>query len=90
MLLQGFSHGVCEGLRFTLVLFLGHVEEKSYPLQYSGLENSMDWIAHGVTKSQTQPSGFHSLDSPTANVKNQFFHVPDGLYIPYLLLLVFQ
>ena len=26
---------------------------KSYPLQYSGLENSMDHIVHGVTKSQT-------------------------------------
>ena len=25
----------------------------SYPLQYSGLENSMDYIVHGVAKSQT-------------------------------------
>ena len=24
-----------------------------YPLQYSGLENSMDCIVHGVTKSRT-------------------------------------
>ena len=24
-----------------------------YPLQYSGLENSMDYTVHGVTKSQT-------------------------------------
>ena len=31
-------------------------EEKGYPLQYSGLENSMDCIVHGVTKSQTQVS----------------------------------
>ena len=30
-----------------------------YPLQYSGLENSMDCIVHGVTKSQTQLSDFH-------------------------------
>ena len=29
-------------------------EGKIYPLQYSGLENSMDFIVHGVTKSQTQ------------------------------------
>ena len=29
-------------------------EGKGYPLQYSGLENSMDCIVHGVTKSQTQ------------------------------------
>ena len=26
-------------------------EGKGYPLQYSGLENSMDWIVHGVTES---------------------------------------
>ena len=31
-------------------------EGKGYPPQYSGLENSMDCIAHGVTKSQTQLS----------------------------------
>ena len=34
-------------------------EEKGYPLQYSGLENSMDCIVHGVTKSQTGMSDFH-------------------------------
>ena len=28
-------------------------EGKGYLLQYSGLENSMDFIVHGVTKSQT-------------------------------------
>ena len=28
-------------------------EGKGYPLQYSGLENSMDCRAHGVTKSRT-------------------------------------
>ena len=30
-----------------------------YPLQYSGLENSMDFIVHGVAKSQTGLSNFH-------------------------------
>ena len=35
------------------------VEGKGYPLQYSGLENSMDSIVHGVAKSQTQLSDFH-------------------------------
>ena len=34
-------------------------EGKGYPLQYSGLENSMDYIVHGVTKSRTQRSNFH-------------------------------
>ena len=28
-------------------------EGKGYSLQYSGLENSMDCIVHGVTKTQT-------------------------------------
>ena len=28
-------------------------EVKGYPLQYSGLENSMDYIVHGVAKSWT-------------------------------------
>ena len=34
-------------------------ERKGYPLQYSGLENSMHCIVHGVTKSQTCLSDFH-------------------------------
>ena len=34
-------------------------EGKGYPLQYSGLENSMDCIVHGVAKSQTRLSNFH-------------------------------
>ena len=36
-------------------------EGKGYSLQYSGLENSMDYIVHGVAKSQTRLSDFHSL-----------------------------
>ena len=34
-------------------------EGKGYPLQYSGLENSMDCIVCGDTKSRTQLSDFH-------------------------------
>ena len=34
-------------------------EGKGYPLQYSGLENSMDCVVHGVAKSRTQLSDFH-------------------------------
>ena len=34
-------------------------EGKGYPLLYSGLENSMDCIVHGVTKSWTRLSDFH-------------------------------
>ena len=33
-------------------------EGKGYPLQYSGLENSMDRIVHQVTKSWTRLSAF--------------------------------
>ena len=36
-------------------------ERKGYPLQYSGLENSMDCTVHGVAKSQTQLSDFHNV-----------------------------
>ena len=31
-------------------------EGKGYPLLYSGLENSMDCIVHGIAKSRTQLS----------------------------------
>ena len=34
-------------------------EGKGYPLQYSGLENSMECIDHGVARSRTQLSDFH-------------------------------
>ena len=34
-------------------------EGKGYPLQYSGLKNSMDCIFHGISKSWTQLSNFH-------------------------------
>ena len=34
-------------------------EGKGYPLQYSGLENSKDFVVHGVTKSWTRLSDFH-------------------------------
>jgi len=34
-------------------------EGNDYPPQYSGLENSMDCIVHGVSKGQTQLSDVH-------------------------------
>ena len=36
-------------------------EGNGYPLQYSGLQNSMDCIVHGVTKGQTRLSDFQNL-----------------------------
>ena len=45
-------------------------EEKGYPLQYSGLENFMDCMVRGVTKSQTQLCAFHftSLSNCTSQI----------------------
>ena len=34
-------------------------EGKGYPLQYSGLEDPMDSIVHGVEKRRTRLSDFH-------------------------------
>ena len=36
-------------------------EGNGYPLQYSGLGNSMDYVVHGVAKSLTRLSDFHLL-----------------------------
>ena len=47
-------------------------EGKGYPLQDSGLENSMDCIVHGVTKSRTRLNDFtftfpfHALEKKMA------------------------
>ena len=53
-------------MRKTWVRSLGSIpglgrtpgEGKGHPLQYSGLENSMDFTVHGVAKRQTQLSDF--------------------------------
>ena len=42
-------------------------EGKGYALQYSGLENSMDYTVYGVAKSQTPLSDFHSWNREGAN-----------------------
>ena len=43
---------------------------KDYPLQYSGLENSMDCIVHRVAKIQTRLSDFHRISLIAQVVKN--------------------
>ena len=45
-------------------------EGKGYPLQYSGLEISMDCIVHRVTKSWTRLRDFHNPDHAI------FLHTP--------------
>ena len=44
---------------------------EGYPLQYSGLENSMHCTVHGVTKSRTQLSDFHSQQQNVLIFKNK-------------------
>ena len=64
---QGFPCGsaakgsACNARDLGLIPGLGRSpgEGKGYPLQYSGLENTVDCIVHGVTKSQTRLSDFH-------------------------------
>ena len=53
----------CDAGNLGLIPGLGRSpgEGKGYPLQYSGLENSMDRIVHEVAKSWTRLSDFHSL-----------------------------
>ena len=46
-------------------------ERRGYPLQYSGLENYMDCIVHGVVKSRTRPSDFHFFSYPKPKTTNQ-------------------
>ena len=46
------------------------VEAKGYPLQYSGLENSVDCIVHGVARSQRLLSDFHSLVITAAFIRD--------------------
>ena len=57
------KESACNAVDLGLIPGLGRSpgEEKGYPRQYSGLENSMDCIVHGVPKSQTGLSDFHLL-----------------------------
>ena len=52
----------CSGGNWGLIPGFGRSpgEGKGYPFQYSGLENSTDCIVHGVAKSRTRLSDFHS------------------------------
>ena len=52
-------------------------EGKGYPLQYSGLENSMNCIVHGSARSWTWLSNFHFTESTILH-ENQ---VPIGLTV---------
>ena len=55
------KESACNARDLSLISGLGKSpgEGKGYPLQYSGLENSIDYTVHGVVKSRTQLSNFH-------------------------------
>ena len=55
------KESACNAADLGLIPGLGRSpgEGKSYPLQYSGLENSMDCTVHGVARDQTQLRDFH-------------------------------
>ena len=46
-------------------------EGKGYPFRYSGLENSIDCIVHGVAKNQTQLSDTSLGNNDTSGQKEQ-------------------
>ena len=52
-------------------------EGKGYPLQDSGLENSMDCVAHGVTKSWTRLNDFQ-FDNTVSLTRSPNVVVPSG------------
>ena len=54
------KESTCNAGDLDLIPMLGRFpgEGNSYPFQYSGLENSMDLIVHGVAKSRTRLSNF--------------------------------
>ena len=56
-------------------------ERNGYPLQYSGLENSMDCIVHGVAKSRTQMSDLHSLTHSLIDQWNRIKNPETSLYL---------
>ena len=50
-------------------------EGNGYPLQYSGLENSMDCTVHGVAKSQTRLNNFHFYISFKYTTYDSVFYI---------------
>ena len=66
LLYSGFSCGsagkesapIAGGLGLIPGLGRSPGEGKGYPLQYSGLENSMDCVVHGAAKTQTRLSNY--------------------------------
>ena len=64
-------------------------EGKGYPLPYSGLENSMDCVVHGVAKSQTWLIDFHFHAFPQ-QLASQITDLSCGKHYELGLLTIFQ
>ena len=60
-------------------------EGKGYPLQYSGLENSMGCIVHGVAKSRTRLSDCHTHTLYSHSVCAPYHCFHDDLILETLL-----
>ena len=69
------KQSACNARDLRLIPELGRCpgKGKGYPLKYSGLENSMDCIVHGIVKSQTQLSDFHFTSSSSFCCAEAFF-----------------
>ena len=74
MLGSNGEESACNAGNLGLIPGLGRSpgEGKSYPLQYSGLKNSMNCIVHGVTKSWTRLSENGKLEEKK-NLKEKYF-----------------
>ena len=59
-------------------------EGNGYPLQYFGLENSVDSTVHEITKSQTRSSDFH-FTSLTVLAIIYFVFNQNSVYFEYFL-----
>ena len=67
------NHLQCRRLGFYPWAGRSPAEGKGSPLQYSGLENPMDCIVHGVIKTWTQLSDFHFQQN--LSVKGQKIYI---------------
>ena len=74
------KESACNAGDLGLIPGLGRApgEGKGYPLQYSGLENSMDCIDHGIAKNWTPLSDFHFL-SVKINDRKYWMTIGGGL-----------
>ena len=92
LLAQLVEESVCNAGDLGSIPWLGRSsgEGKSYPLQNSGLENSVDCIVHGVAKSWTPLSDFHfhflSLTTHRTCLRKLGIHV---IYLNSLYYLLF-